>query len=91
MGNPSSKNSEVIIAQNGANEATTTTTLEKKIELYGIFIIIIVIVVILIPLLVGCRYCGRRAKKVMVKDIVSSLEMGQVKPQPQTTVPIQTY
>lgn len=77
MGKAQSKNSEVIIAQNGANDATNTSTLERKLEIYSIFTTLLFVIVVVILAFVGFKQCGRRAKKVLVKDIVSSLEKGQ--------------
>lgn len=92
MGNPQSKNSEVIIAQSGANNARADVSLKEKVEIYSVLTILIISVITAILTWAGCKYCSRRAKKVLVKDIVSSLEMGRVndmKPRPsnqQTTV-----
>lgn len=89
MGNARSRNAEVIIAQNGANDARNTSNLERKLEIYSVFTVIIVAVLIVTCVLIGCKLCGRRVKKVLVKDIVSALEKGQSQPAPAKQTPTQ--
>lgn len=98
MGKQQSKNSEVIIAQNGANDATNAM-LEKKVEMYSIFTVFVIIILLTVIIFLGIKFCGRRVRNVLVKDIVSSMEKGQI-PQVQTRpviqqipvqVPSQTY
>lgn len=78
MGSPQSKNEEVVIAQVGANDANATTTLEKKVELFSIFVVLVIVIVGLFVFYKGCRHCGLRAKSAIVNDMVSSLEKGAV-------------
>lgn len=62
MGKSYSKQEEIIIAQNGANNASQTTV-EQKLETYGTVILIILGIILLFGILVMCKRCHSGVKK----------------------------
>lgn len=86
MGSYQAKNEEIVIAQQGANDAKQAGDMERKIENMGI---IVIVVAITLALLLMCIF-GRRScisiKKWFRKELTSVIpegSAGQAAPQAQ--------
>lgn len=77
MGKSYSKQEDVIIAQNGANSASTTS-LEQKIELYGLFLVAIIILLLLITAFIMCRKARKGARNWARKQAIFALSTSQI-------------
>lgn len=89
MGKQQSKNAQVIIAQNGADNAARAT-IENKVELYGIVIIITAIVVFGACFYVVVKKCARHYHGKFVNDLISRAEKGRAGYSASQTVPTVT-
>lgn len=76
MGKSYSKTEEIVIAQNGANSASTSS-LEQKIEMYGITIITILIILFLIALTCVYKNCNKGVRKWARKEL-AAVSLSQV-------------
>lgn len=71
MGNYKSKNEEIIIAQQGANNARQVGDMEKKMEIFGIIVIFVAIALIFFCIWVCGRRCCTSARKLIRKELTS--------------------
>lgn len=78
MGKQQSKNAQVIIAQTGAdNTAKATSTLENKVELYGILMVITAVFVFSVCFYFVLKKCTRYYHGKFVDDLISRTEKGR--------------
>lgn len=64
------RNEEVIIAQNGANDATHSH-FEQQMEKYGTSISIVVMVIILAIIYIVYKKCIQRVRKVVRQEVAA--------------------
>lgn len=89
MGKTYSKREEVIIAQNGANNASQST-LEQKFDKYGIVVICLLSAVMLIGIYLLYKRCNRGIKKWARKELGSVAVLNVAdKAVQQNTTPVQ--
>lgn len=88
MGKSYSKQEEIIIAQNGANNAKNSS-LEEKIEQYGLWITGILVTILIIISVCVIKKCNRGIKKWTRKEIVSAVSSTQIDKAGQTPAPVQ--
>lgn len=92
MGKGQSKETEVVIAQNGANNARIDQTeTEKKMEIYNIVIVIGVVILITFAVYMFCKNCRKSIKKWLRKEFVCSLSASQAAIAPQTDNKVQQH
>lgn len=74
MGKSYSKQEEIVIAQNGANGASTSS-MEKKMEVYGIVITCVVVLLLLIGVYIVMHKCNKSVKKWARKEMLSAVSV----------------
>lgn len=77
MGSYQTKNEEIVIAQQGANNLRQVGDMERKIESYGIAIIVVCITVTLLCFCVCGKSCCTKTKKWMRKELANLGPTGQ--------------
>lgn len=80
MGKSYSKEEEIIIAQNGANQADYSA-MESHMQLYGIGVILIVIIVSLIIMYKCCGKCSSYASTWLRKEMGNTIQTLQAQSQ----------
>lgn len=76
MGKSYSKNEEIIIAQNGANQLDFTN-IESHVKMYGIIILVIGLIILAVILCKCCVKCRSFSKKWMDKNMEKSIKKFQ--------------
>lgn len=84
MGKSYSKQEEIIIAQNGANNADQKS-LDQKLEIHGIMMASLIVMVLLI--VIGCllKKCHQGSKKWAQKQLRAAVSLSQVDKTAQQT------
>lgn len=96
MGSYQTKNEEVIIAQQGANNARQVGDMEKKIEAFGIVVVVIGIAVLFLCICLGGRQCCYSIRRWARNELTSLWSAGtagaavQPTAAPQTQQQVQT-
>lgn len=77
MGKSYSKQEEIIIAQNGANDASQSS-LEQKMEMYSILIAIIMLILLVFGACFIFKKCNKGMKKWARKEMISVISLSQI-------------
>lgn len=88
MGKSYSRPEEIIVAQNGANDASHSS-LEEKVQMYGIVIAIMIIFLIAIGAYFIFGRCNKNMKKWARKEMISVVSLGQVEKAGQQPATVQ--
>lgn len=88
MGSYHNKQEEVIIAQNGANNASQSAW-EQKIETYGIVIAGLLAIILLISIILICKKWNKGVKKWAKNQIVAVVASSQMDKVPQQPASVQ--
>lgn len=78
MGNTKSRTEEVIIAQNGANSATTSQLeIEAKISTLNIIVMVVIACVALLYLYILFQHYKKHTRKIFRKEMSKSVSSAQ--------------
>lgn len=77
MGKSYSKREEIVIAQNGANSANQSS-LEQRIEFYGLAIGSLVVILLIIVACLMVKRCHRGTKRWIRKELSSAVSVNSV-------------
>lgn len=92
MGSYNTKNEEVIIAQQGANNAKQVSDIQNKLENYGLTIIVIGIALAAMCICLCGRQCCSSARKWLRKELKSLWSEGPATTAAQqATIPQASY
>lgn len=80
---------EVVIAQSGANNASQSS-LEHKMETYGIIIATLVAVIVIVIGCIWCRRCNRKIKTWARREVASAMSMSQLDKVGLQSTPVQS-
>lgn len=76
MGKSYSKNEEIVIAQNGANQADFTN-IENHLKMYGVLMVVIGVMLMLIILCKCCGVCHLSGKKWIQRQMENTIQKFQ--------------
>lgn len=77
MGKSYSKSEEIIIAQNGANNASNSS-LEQKIEVYGTVVASFLVLFLLCATCLLCKKCKKGVKTWARKEFITAISLDQL-------------
>lgn len=77
MGKSYSKSEEIIIAQNGANNANQSSV-EQKLELYGAVVASVLVLLILFAMCFLCKKCKKGATNWAKKELITVMSTSQI-------------
>lgn len=71
------KQEEIIIAQNGANNAEQSSV-EKKIDMYGILIGTLIAIIVTVMIYIVCKKCNRKVKSWARRELATAVSTSQI-------------